>query len=384
MTWHIPSMFVMLIATSAALAVVIGIAGRAQRNEGINHWAAGLVCVVVALVLWTLRGQINDGLSIVLSNMVMASALALFARGLLQFQKRTPPHLVLWLPVLCVGALHTVFLDNQPARFLVNATFFTAQSAWIIGLLWQRRRCTEGVGQYLIAAGFVVLMSALVFQGSVAWMRPHTMGSIFQATDVQGIVFIAMVVHLILCNLGLLIMCKERVEARIRSVSLHDELTGLLNRRALLQALDQQLSLGQRSTQPLSVLMIDIDFFKRVNDTYGHITGDRVLQQLAATVNQRVRAQDLAGRLGGEEFLVILPGTDASGALQLAETLRQSVEADPFYGAEGQPIAVTVSIGVCTQDVQQVQAADVLIARADQALYRAKQNGRNRVEIDCN
>ncbi len=127
--------------------------------------------------------------------------------------------------------------------------------------------------------------------------------------------------------------------------------------------------------------MIDIDFFKHVNDSHGHLAGDKVLRAMVDTIAQRTRTQDLLGRLGGEEFLVILPNTTVEGALRLAETLRKAVEVMPFQVVSGEPIAITVSMGLCALSQLPDPQCDDLIGAADQAMYRAKAAGRNRVEV---
>jgi diguanylate cyclase (GGDEF)-like protein len=126
--------------------------------------------------------------------------------------------------------------------------------------------------------------------------------------------------------------------------------------------------------------MLDLDHFKRVNDSFGHLAGDAVLRQVAAGIGSRLRAQDIAGRYGGEEFLVILPGTTVDGAVQLAEELRKSIAADRIEIGEDRTITITISIGVCGGNPVADQRVEDLIDAADRALYRAKENGRDRVE----
>ncbi len=135
-----------------------------------------------------------------------------------------------------------------------------------------------------------------------------------------------------------------------------------------------------RANLPLTLLMLDIDYFKQINDEYGHPAGDEVLRKVADCLRARLRAQDIAGRVGGEEFLVVLPQTSLHGALELAESLRSSVQALCVLAADGREISLTISIGVSTLEVVPGLEGTTLIAAADAALYRAKNKGRNRVE----
>ncbi|HRF47118.1 MAG TPA: GGDEF domain-containing protein [Anaerolineales bacterium] len=156
-----------------------------------------------------------------------------------------------------------------------------------------------------------------------------------------------------------------------------DALTGLSNRRHFLEAAARSHERLQLAGQPFAVLVLDIDHFKRVNDTYGHAAGDRVLRDVADICRRAVRSTDLAARIGGEEFVVALPGTGLEGALELAERLRARIQETDHELAVGTTEAVTVSIGVAATDVLKVDLVHLLHA-ADKALYRAKAAGRNR------
>jgi diguanylate cyclase (GGDEF)-like protein len=159
--------------------------------------------------------------------------------------------------------------------------------------------------------------------------------------------------------------------------STRDPLTGLNNRRTALEELQTRFELSLRHRRPLSVLMCDLDHFKRINDSLGHGAGDRVLEQFGQRVRANLRNTDLAGRIGGEEFLLVLPETDLTGAHFLAERLLGATSGTPFdLGQE--PLAVTCSIGLA-QRAAEDRDGGALLARADAALYEAKRGGRNRV-----
>ena len=163
-------------------------------------------------------------------------------------------------------------------------------------------------------------------------------------------------------------------DTHIEGLVMFDELTGLRNRRAVMQELELLVATARRHRRPLSALMIDVDRFKEINDTYGHRAGDEVLNKIAHRIMGRLRTGDIAGRLGGDEILILLPETDAEGAAALADSVRAAVAARPVMTPEG-PIDVTVSVGAGSWDGE---SADLLRDRADQALYAAKAAGRDR------
>jgi diguanylate cyclase (GGDEF)-like protein len=169
--------------------------------------------------------------------------------------------------------------------------------------------------------------------------------------------------------------------ALLETLSVTDVLTGLANRRRLMTRLEEEVARARRYKTPLSVVMIDIDHFKEVNDFHGHAMGDEVLRNIGAMLKAGVRTTDLAARYGGEELTLVLPHTDIPEAMLVAENLREK-----FAGFEHHldrvTLKKTVSMGVAARDGQgEVPSAEDLLKYADEALYRAKQNGRNRVEV---
>jgi two-component system cell cycle response regulator len=161
-----------------------------------------------------------------------------------------------------------------------------------------------------------------------------------------------------------------------------DSLTGLNNRRYLDSHLAAMVGQAAAAGRPLSLMALDIDHFKRVNDTWGHAAGDDVLRGFAARVKSAIRGVDLMCRLGGEEFVVVMPDTAQDVALRVAERVRAIVEATPFVIEDGRrPVAVTVSVGLAERGRD--ADASAMLRRADEALYRAKAEGRNRVRADA-
>lgn len=171
-------------------------------------------------------------------------------------------------------------------------------------------------------------------------------------------------------------LLKAREALRIEAT--HDGLTGLLNRSSILEVLENELARSRRESRPISVLMLDLDRFKEVNDTRGHQAGDAVLRDTGVRMKSSIRRYDSLGRYGGEEFLFVLPGSAGDDAVKEAERIRTVIEAAPFE-VFGEQVRVTCSIGLASCGPYDVQTSGTLLHRADDALYLAKNGGRNRV-----
>jgi len=168
---------------------------------------------------------------------------------------------------------------------------------------------------------------------------------------------------------------KEKLE----KLATFDSLTGLYNRRAILGKLRELINLANRYKEDFSLSMLDIDHFKMVNDRYGHLTGDEVLEEIATLIRRNIRDTDIVGRYGGEEFIIILPKTTLSSSWVVAERLRSIIEKAEMKDSAGNVFAITVSQGLAGWERDEDAAS--LISRADEALYKAKEKGRNRVQI---
>ena len=183
---------------------------------------------------------------------------------------------------------------------------------------------------------------------------------------------------------------KKRYADRLRhnvqlslEMAITDQLTGLHNRRYMSRHLDNLVETAKKTGKPIAFVIMDIDYFKAVNDTYGHDIGDEVLKEFAGRIAANVRGIDLACRYGGEEFVVVMPDTDVNFALQVSERLRKSIETTPFpISRDPKKLNLTISIGIAGSEGES-DSAGALLHRADQALYRAKRTGRNKVVADA-
>jgi diguanylate cyclase (GGDEF)-like protein len=178
---------------------------------------------------------------------------------------------------------------------------------------------------------------------------------------------------------------------RLKRVGLTDSLTGVNNRRFFDQRLIEETARAQRTNEPLTCLFMDVDHFKAVNDQHGHQLGDQVLREIAGLIREQLRASDVLGRYGGEEFSALLVNANSESALEIAERIRSVIEKQSFPISEDQTMSVTISIGVATlstesADIESEKLSEDLVERADQAVYQAKHNGRNLVvlaDVSC-
>ena len=252
-----------------------------------------------------------------------------------------------------------------------------------IFFLLTARTLASGERQQVPMRYLVALVAGL--HGVFLLLRPllFKLGPV-QPTDVELVallsqfVLLEFIVALVFMAFGTLMLANEFITNELRHLAEVDPLTSVFNRRAFLMSLDKAIHQAQRTEASLAVLVIDLDYFKKINDTCGHQGGDEVLRHFVQISAQCLRQQDVMGRLGGEEFAIFLPGSDGAGARTVAERLRAAVAARPATTHQGS-VALTVSIGLtlCVRG----DSSDAALRRADQAMYQAKEHGRNRVEF---
>jgi diguanylate cyclase (GGDEF)-like protein len=178
-----------------------------------------------------------------------------------------------------------------------------------------------------------------------------------------------------------LVASLEQAWGTVHALAMQDALTGLSNRRHFMPAAQRELDLARRHGQALAIVVLDVDHFKSINDAFGHLHGDEVLVQVAQRCRHALRTTDLLARWGGEEFIMLLPNTPLPQARQLADRVREAITAEPRIQIGGQAVQVTASMGAAGTMPGQVLSLDTLIQRADNALYRAKSDGRNRIAM---
>ncbi len=389
-----------LMAMISALGLFFGTVfiWRLDRSErSLRYWAAGAGTMAFGMLLVAMRGLLPDVVTVVIGNTLVVASFSLLylgARGLLGAPRVWPWN---WLVVLLVGIAMVYYSEIQPNVGLRLGSLALGYVALLLGCAWLFWR--HGGGRMVIvertsSALFLVGAGLFVASGAAAvgalsssrtavfleWVlvMPYMYATVFNLW--LGILLTLTLSDRVQHQLAL---ARDRAESarqqlaqanrELEVLSVTDKLTALFNRVKLDRVLTAELARAHRYGSALSVVMLDIDHFKVVNDPFGHNIGDDVLVDIADTLRVSVRNSDTVGRWGGEEFLVILPSTDLEQAGAVAEKVRGRV-ADLKLPTVGQ---VTVSLGVA-----EYQAGDTeqqLVARADIALYAAKEGGRNRV-----
>ncbi len=351
---------------------------RRLRRAGTGFATPGCVVSVEASNLGALVGAAG---SVVFAVLLGAAGLSL--------------SLFLCLGVLPVYAL-TVWLNSRGWLRLARHVLGTLFLAEIVGLTWLLS--TDSGFQVLLLIG--IPMGLVMFSPDEMWSRVSAIGSsvlCYAATlpgyweepvepVSHGWLMAIGFVSLVAMFVGFTVVIERFIralhlrEAQQREFATTDDLTRLPNRRHILAQASHQLAVASRYQRAFSVVLVDIDHFKWVNDTNGHLEGDRVLQEVAKRLSDSRRAADLVGRYGGEEFVMILPETPLEGARIVADRVRRFVEAEQFELPRGR-CRITISLGVASVTVGEKMSLDDVLRRADEALYAAKRAGRNRVEL---
>lgn len=347
--------------------------------EGLRDWALAVLFIGCASGFSSMRGIVSDGLSIVVANSLQLFGQWLLIVGLLRYSDRKPVLrptldaicalivLILWLTYGSHNYQGRIFIMS-----LANIGFFTvgAHLAW--------RTSPKGFGSRFLTVFFVLGVAIAVWRIVTLSIAVGESDDSFDHNLIQQVYLGMFSLGALGLSIGFILLANERLRVELEFMATRDPMTGAFNRRAFYGRAAIEWARSMRSQRPLAAVTSDIDFFKKVNDTYGHHVGDLVIKDYAKRSAELLRVPDIFARFGGEEFVILLPDTGLAEAKKVAERIRREIEkqhdkALPRY---------TVSLGVSVAQGKAGQACDIeaLLAEADAALYRAKENGRNRVE----
>lgn len=344
--------------------------------KGLGQWCMALLLLFVAGVLIAGRGRLPDAITISVSNLLLWSGVYVsYVGSQLFFGVR--PIVWPWMLLITLALLSSLWFSLVTPDYVVRLACFTslmaalfAVHAWLIFRQGDMTFAKGLTGIVLLAMAGIQIMRLATF---IVAPPQHgiTDTSVYQVIYVTSFSFATL-----LLSIGLVLMATDRLRAELEHLATHDSLTNALTRRHMDEACHMEIERSRRTGRSTAMLMMDLDHFKAVNDTYGHQAGDQVLVNFVIKVNALLRPSDLLGRFGGEEFVALLPETSLEEAMVVAERIRALCAIGP---EAVQGTTCSVSVGVAST-LNERDTVDALLARADAAVYRAKANGRNRVE----
>jgi diguanylate cyclase (GGDEF)-like protein len=380
MDLDVNTLFLVTIYVEAILGLLLLFAWvQNLQIRAVAWWGSAHLLRAASIALFGMYGSVSDVISIDLANALLFVSFGVTWTGARVFDGR--PVLPIYLlagPALWLVVVHLPsFSGDLELRFLLASGIITTYT-WLAAYEFWRGRDEPLVSRWpaifmLFAHGALFLLRTPLFE-ILPWA---TAGEVIGSVWMTVLSFEALLFTIAIAFI-LLAMAKERTEYRHRTAAMVDPLTGLANRRSFLND-GTELAKRLGANRSTAVLLIDLDHFKSINDRFGHAIGDRVLQVFADTARAILRSTDTIGRLGGEEFAVVLYDVGREKAVTLAERLR-STFAELAGEVDGRPVGATVSIGLVVNGDKQFDLGD-LLGQADQALYYAKERGRNRVEV---
>lgn len=373
------TLYIVILLNSVTVAVIWAAVAHTYRSFlAARYWLAGCLLTMVGGAVLALHG--NGGgpvLAAVLGNGLVIFGFCLFWVGIRRFHRESGGMLAsAIITAASLVALYVTF-DNGQGRNLVYAV---AQSIPMllgaIALLHPQRR---KLGAWIAAGAMIIGVAGHATETAFNLALAEGMIAEELYRRIETYALLCVIFSGVLWNFGFAVMTIDLLRNEVAALATEDELTGLPNRRRLLERIADEEARSARTHRAFALLMMDLDNFKQLNDSYGHGAGDAALRHFAATVSAEIRKNDLLARLGGDEFCIILPETDAGRAAALAAIIVRAIRETPLRW-QGEAIPMTVSIGVAAWSSDTPEGE--MLSRADRALYAVKAQGRDGVSLD--
>ncbi len=382
MTLAAPTLLILVVIAEAAFAIQLLLVWNVRRNEqSLLWWAVGSLCGALGCLALVLRGEVSEAISITLGNVLIQLAWTFRWVGMRQFAAQ-PLRLawVLALP-LAVGLLFhfrdVLHLGFRERVLVISATISVTLALTVLDA-WRAQRLERLQMRRVMMVSLALNIAYHLFRAIYA-LGGSLPESLLTPDQVYSMLLLVMITLNLMTQISCLTMVFERHEGRLIRAATVDGLTDLLNRPGFFPLAERQLRRNAQDAEPASVLVIDLDHFKRINDTHGHDAGDQVLRAFAGCLRAELRAADLIARSGGEEFWVLLPAAPSEQALEVAQRLCSKFAELEIHWQQA-ILRNSVSIGV-TEIALPQETLQSALQRADTALYQAKREGRGRVVI---
>ncbi|MCW8883108.1 MAG: diguanylate cyclase [Sedimenticola sp.] len=347
------------------------------EERSVRYWAVGNWAIAVGFLCIGLRGFLPIFISVVVANSLIVAGYGLFLAGVWEFLGKSIRWWVIKTAVALVFLSFLYFTYQSPdisARIVIVSLVIAILSGLSANALI--REVSQRMQKIQTLTASVFMLHALYLSlRSIATLTGTPVYDLFSPNLVQALAFLDVIVVAICLTFGFTSMINRRLQFHLDHLASYDILTGVFNRRAFEQAAVREIARCSRQKKQISILLLDIDHFKRINDRYGHPVGDKVLKATAGTIADVLRTEDILGRIGGEEFCMLLPEADQEAAIDVSERVRLAVCENAMEYAD-ETIKITVSIGVATIRSDEMDWTQ-MFQIADEALYRAKEGGRN-------
>jgi diguanylate cyclase (GGDEF)-like protein len=377
----VPTLWTVFVINFMALGLIWAyVACSYPKLAAARFWTASAVAAACGAALAMLRFEVDSLLPLLAAGTVLIFAACLAAMGIRRFYDQP----ISWRSTaLITGASFatlTFFIfahDSMPMRILAYSLAQSLPLALTLKLLLSRQDGGRNPGARL--AGVVTLFIIAIYVVRAGGIVLHIGDglAVTQSNPLQSAMVLVLVFLSMALNFGFLLMAIDRLRNEVADLALLDDLTGVGNRRHLLQKLTEECARSERSGEPFALLVIDLDGFKAINDTHGHAAGDTCLQHFALMAQTRLRPGDMLARTGGDEFCVVLPASTLREGAMIARRILEVCREDAA-ACVGDEIPISLSIGVAQWTRETGAFPDRLIAAADHALYAAKKDGKNR------
>ena len=379
MAVDLKTLLVMVAAADLAVAVILAVGAGRRLRFGIAGWIGSLF--VRALAIGVLVAKLEpQAAGVVVSAALLALSTSLQASAMLAYDGRRFPDWAHSAVMAGVAIPFAIIGTDAVNTVLFGGLVFGTVLALLAGIAFQVRPTVRGHtrARTVLAVTYVIGSFAFLSRALATMMSAEPLQAFTSPTAFQSATFLVASVAAIVSTFGFLQLHKDRADGEAVRLATIDPLTGAYNRRTFHDIAERELGRARRAGQPLSIIVVDIDHFRPVNEKHGNHTGDEVLRRVADLIRSALRKEDMLVRYGGEEFLVMLPEVPGPGAVVVAGRIRKSVEADTI-DVQGQALRLTVSVGVSARLDEGPESIESLLTRAEEAMALAKQRGRNRV-----
>jgi diguanylate cyclase (GGDEF)-like protein len=379
MTVDLRTLLLVVAAADVAVAVVLALGAGRRLRFGIAPWIGSLFVRALAVTVLVARLEPQAAV-LVVSAALLSLSISFQASALLAYDGRRFPEWAHTAVMAGVAIPFTIIGTDAVNTVLFGGLVFGLLMGVLAAIALQVRPTVQGraVARGVLVITYATGAFAFLSRGLSAMMSAEPLQAFTNPNGLQSALFIAAVVAALVSTFGFVMLHKERSDGEAVRMATIDPLTGAYNRRTFHDIAERELGRARRAGQPLSIIMVDIDHFRPVNEQHGNRAGDEVLRRVADLIRTALRKEDMLVRYGGEEFLVMLPEVPGPGAVVVAGRIRKAVEADTLQ-LDGKPVQLTVSVGVSARLDEGPESIESLLARADEALALAKQRGRNRV-----